>query len=585
VSPRRPSLLLLVAALFTGLNALKPLQIDDAALEWNAREIAAHPLDPFGFAMLWYDEPDEANDVLTPPVLPYYWAAVRRVVGERPWAWKLALFPWALLLVAALWSLLRRFARRAARPLLVLLVFSPAILPSFNLMLDIPALGLSLTAIDLFRRAADRRSFGRAVWAGVVAGVAMQTKYTAFTAPGVMLIYAGLTRRWAYWFPAALAATHVFISWELLTALLYGRSHFLLALGPGGGPLLEKLGVWPFLLGHLGGLAQPLLLLGLAALAVPRPWLAVAAGVLLAFLVLIALLDVDIVTRSSASALVFGPQERVKIETQLAEPLAYVVAAALVVVLALAGRLLVRAEWRHPRGKGLRRREGTFLLLWLGLEALAYVPLTPFPAARRALGAFVVIGLILGRLAALRERRLGRGLLRALAGGGAALGLFFFALDWYGARAQQVGAEEARRWIDDHGGGRVWYAGHWGFQFYSERAGMRPVIRDYNWEWRRDWPAPVALPPPSQLQEGDWLVLPDGRHNQQAVDWEAALRSGWLKEEHAVVVPGLPLRTVPCFYGGRVPLEHHEGPALTVRVYRVLAPFTPRPPPERPPEP
>jgi hypothetical protein len=38
-----------------------------------------------------------------------------------------------------------------------------------------------------------------------------------------------------------------------------------------------------------------------------------------------------------------------------------------------------------------------------------------------------------------------------------------------------------------------------------------------------------------------------------------------------VVDDPVPLRVVPCFFGGRTPLEHHEGPRLTVRICRVTA--------------
>jgi hypothetical protein len=34
---------------------------------------------------------------------------------------------------------------------------------------------------------------------------------------------------------------------------------------------------------------------------------------------------------------------------------------------------------------------------------------------------------------------------------------------------------------------------------------------------------------------------------------------------------------VPCFYGGRTPLEHHEGTRLEVRIYRVTEDFVPAP--------
>jgi hypothetical protein len=40
---------------------------------------------------------------------------------------------------------------------------------------------------------------------------------------------------------------------------------------------------------------------------------------------------------------------------------------------------------------------------------------------------------------------------------------------------------------------------------------------------------------------------------------------------------GMPLRTVPCFYGGRTPVEHQVGATLAVRVYRVRAGFPAEP--------
>ena len=104
-------------------------------------------------------------------------------------------------------------------------VLGPALLPSLNLMLDVPALALSLTAVCLFLRACDRDAIGQAVLAGLVAGVAMETKYTGAVAPAVMLLAAATTRRWRLWPGAALAAAQVFVAWEFLTALLLSLIH------------------------------------------------------------------------------------------------------------------------------------------------------------------------------------------------------------------------------------------------------------------------------------------------------------------------------------------------------------------------
>jgi hypothetical protein len=582
VSSRR-LVLLVIALLFTLLNAFKPLLIDDAALEWNAREIAAHPLDPFGFAMFWYDFPEEANRVLTPPVLPYYWALARTVVGERPWAWKLALFPWALLFVGAVQALARRFARDVETPLLLLIVFSPAFLPSFNLMLDIPALALSLTAFHVFRVAVARNSYLWAMLSGLIVGVAAQTKYTAFLAPGLLLLYAVFTRRLRLWPAAVVVAVLVFVAWEAYTAHLYGRSHFLLALSFGGG-LMSKLDNMPFLFNYLGGLLPAVFCLGLAALGVRRRWLLGAAGVLLGGYLNIALVDVNYMVRGGPSPMLFGPNGAEPVEFQLAELIFQLFSLGGTIILVLVLWRLLEQEWGQSWGEDLAGCETLFLMTWLALEVVGFLALTPFPATRRVLGVALVVTLLFGRLAATRATELRRsGTLAAVTVGGVLLGLGFFALDTYGAWVHKAAAERPAvrvRELDGEANAErtTWYVGHWGFQYYAERSGMRPVVRDY-WHER---PSYVPLPPPSTLKKGDWLVVPDDRLNPQSIELEGEP----LELIETLSVGGVvPLRTVSCFYGGRVALEHNEGNGLDVRLYRVTADFvphrrTPRPRPD-----
>jgi hypothetical protein len=564
--PRRRLLLVLLAAVYTGLNAVKPLQVDDAAYQYFARQFATKPLDPYGFAVLWYDHPDPANTVLAPPVFPAYWGAVRALVGERPWLWKLALFPWALLFVAAVYGLLRRFARGVEMFGTWLLVLSPAFLPSLNLMLDVPALALGLAALNVFFRAAGRRSYALAAWAGLLAGLAMQTKYTAFLAPGAMLLYALFRGRLRFWAPAALVATQVFVTWELVVAFLYGRSHFVEALPPSGGRLLDKLGMLPFLFSDLGGVAAAGILIGLAALGLRRLWVALAAALVVLGYALIAWWDGNYVSTGVLGT--YFPDAAVMEFSELIFD-AFAAAGGLVLALVL-WRL-----WALPRG----RRTVAFLTCWLILEVVGYVLLTPFPAVRRVLGVAVVLAVIVARLAARTcptpERRR---VLHALGAGGVALGLAFYGLDWQGARVQQEAAESAAGWVREHGGGTAWFIGHWGFQYYAERCGLRPVVTQY------DPPeGSIAFPPVSRLRAGDWLVMPDSRLTAQGLRLEEdKLRlEAWL-----VIAAPVRLRTVPCFYGGRTPLEHEEGEgALEVQIYRVTADFTPvYPPPPPPPE-
>jgi hypothetical protein len=551
-----------LALALTLLGALKPLHIDDAAYYCYASQIARDPLSPYDFEILWGQRPRPANEVLAPPVLPYWWAAGIRLFGDHPGLWKLWLLPLNLLLVLSLHSLARRFARGLELPLVCLIVLSPALLPGLNLMLDVPALALSLAALALFLRAADRGSPWAALAAGLTAGLAMQTKYTALLTPVVVLLYAGLFRRTRLGLLAAAAALTVFAGWEVLVALRHGQSHFLYSLGRQDRSWLDQFGpLFRALLNLAGGLAPATALLALAALGL-RARAVLAAG----FAVLLGYLLVALVPTRADGGTASGLVCRL---------LGLFLAGALAAVV---GRLL---RWRlgRPRPEpppseqagresqapdrqraGPGRVEG-FLCLWLGLEVAGYFVLTPFPAARRVLGLLVVAALLTGRLAA-RTCRLAprRRLVWGVTGFGVLLGLAFHGVDLREAVAEQRGAERAaRRALRQAGGRTAWYAGTWGLKFYAERAGLRAVVPDR-----------------SALRTGDWLVVPDDPLPHQELVLEGAPLA---PAGRVTVADALPLRTVWCYYGSNVPLDRLDGPRVSLRLYRVTADFTPASPP------
>ena len=150
----------LILALFvTTANAAKPVLVDDTAYLTFARQIADHPLDPYGFVIHWYTFPEPAFEVLAPPVVPYWLAAGLRLFGEEIVLLKLWLLPLVWLFAWSVSALLRRFAGNTN--LLPVIVLSPAVLPTVNLMLDIPALALGLAAVVVFASAVDRASWWR----------------------------------------------------------------------------------------------------------------------------------------------------------------------------------------------------------------------------------------------------------------------------------------------------------------------------------------------------------------------------------------------------------------------------------------
>jgi hypothetical protein len=559
--------LVLLAALHTLGNVAKPLHIDDAAYYYYARQADQHPLDPYGFQIFWWHNPEPANEVLAPALLPYWWSLALRIDGERTWVWKLALVPFSLFFIGSLYALFRRFARGLEMPLVWLTVLSPTFWPSLNLMLDIPCMALSLFALVLFMRACDRNSFALAALAGLVAGLAMETKYTAFLTPLAMLLYTVLLGRIRLWPVAALVAIQVFVSWETIVALLYGESHFLYHYRVRSQTdWLTKLSLLLPLLGILGSITPAMLLLALKGLRVPWPFLAVVGLVaILGFGLVANIKDTDATRLYPPLLFADIHSDRPYLPFQEAWFGVWGIALALLILTGIA--LLLRLWPYRPRRfqqsiaeaipvrwitNSRLTRVTLFLALWLSLEIAGYVALTPFAAVRRVMGVVVVCTLIAGCVAArtCQHRRTQIGVW-CIAAYSAALGLGFAILDWREAQAEQEGVERAATWLNEHGdGGRVWYVGHWGFQFYAEQAGMKPIS-----------------PTESELKEGDYLVYPYWI-TMQSFDLNGTPCALVEKLEIDDLVP---LQIVMCYYSGNTAIENRnlDDPRLTVYIYRI----------------
>jgi hypothetical protein len=364
---------------------------------------------------------------------------------------------------------------------------------------------------------------GRAALAGLIAGVAMQTKYTAFVTPAVLLLYGLLGRRFGYGVLATVVALFVFASWEGFTAIRYGESHFLVHLGQRrGGVLLKYHLLLPFIV-TLGGVASWAGLLALIALGAPtRRVLLATVAVAVGFAL------VAFVPRTSVSGIVFGFFGAIMVLGTLA--------------------VCRRLAQGHQSSATLRIE--WFLVLWLVLETVGYVALTPYPAARRVLGVVVVGTLLAGRLASQtcvtveRRRLVAVPLFVSIL-----LGLGYYFVDWRESHAQVKAARQAVRWIRRRDpNATIWFLGTLGFPYYAEHAGM------------------TSLVPDSVMQPGSWFVS-DGTSliaEHYHFPHDAPIQMLQIRD-------GLPLRTQRCYYGSGTPLEHLSGPRAVVRIYRRTA--------------
>jgi hypothetical protein len=213
----------------------KAFHIDDPIFVWTAQQIAHHPLNPYGFRLVWYvtDMPMSAI-TKNPPLSSYYGALVGVVAGWSERAWHLGFLLPALAVVLGTYRLAERFtaspmiaAPMIAPPMIAAAatLFAPGFLVSATgVMCDVMMLALWVWAVIFWMRGMDSgKVLDFAVSSVLIAACAL-TKY--FGASLILLLpaYSLLKqRRVGAWVWYLLIPVAGFVGYQLWTKALYGR--------------------------------------------------------------------------------------------------------------------------------------------------------------------------------------------------------------------------------------------------------------------------------------------------------------------------------------------------------------------------
>ena len=216
---------IIAAMILTLLNAGKVVVVDDTAYLRFAEQIMVNPLDPYGFRLMWSSGLDPAFETLAPPVHLYVLAICMKLLGGSVFVFKLGLFPMILLFCWSVRNLTRSLLNSDDSRPWIAIVGSAAVLPMWNCMIDLPAITFGLTGLAFIIRNESTR-FDPWV-AGLLIGLAMQTKYTAFTFPAAIVWYGMLYHQWRAVLITLAVSITIFIGWEILMNYQYGHSHFL----------------------------------------------------------------------------------------------------------------------------------------------------------------------------------------------------------------------------------------------------------------------------------------------------------------------------------------------------------------------
>ncbi len=457
----------------------KAVHVDDPLFVWTAQWIQKHPGDFFGFNVNWWFSATPmwvAN--CNPPFMSYFLAGVGSLFGWNEVILHLGCLAVAFLAAMGIYSLARMWCER---PLLatVIAIFTPAFLvSSTTLMCDVLMLTIWVWALVFWERAlANERGCWIFIGAGLLAGLAVLTKYSAITLLPLLSILSILqTRKFGWWLPGLAVPVFMLAGYELITARMYGGGLFFAAVHyaqtayvgfPGGWKASGIIG-----LAFAGGSLLPLLFFA--------PWLwrprVLLAGGAVIFGILL-----GIFYRGANLGLTYP-----WVNPELMNHRDFVFQVMLLTAGGLHLLLLVVAEtWR--------RRDAVTITLALWIIGVLYfaIVLNWTVSARSFLPIVPAAAILLvRRLEATRGNPVAGGWLLWPLIPAAAIAVSIVMADCQLANSHRTAAEQVTLKYKS-ASHQLWFEGHAAFQYYMEKLGGQPIDVER-----------------SLLQPGDVVVVP-----------------------------------------------------------------------------
>ncbi len=203
----------------------KAFNIDDPLFVWVAKHIVSHPFDPYGFSVDWYAFEMPISQITKNPPLSSYYSAL-----FGPWtqwsevALHLAFFIPALVVVLGTYELARELTHRPILAGILTLVAPGFLVSATSVMCDVLMLSVWVISVIVWRKGlnSDRAHF--LLLGAFLAGVCGLTKYFGVSVVPLLFVYAIFKRRrlgsWALYLIIPLA---IFAGYHFWTKALYGE--------------------------------------------------------------------------------------------------------------------------------------------------------------------------------------------------------------------------------------------------------------------------------------------------------------------------------------------------------------------------
>lgn len=447
----------------------KAFHIDDPLFIWAARHIQSSPFDFYGFDVNWYGTVQPMSDVMkNPPLVSYYIAVAASVVGWSEKALHLAFLLPVLAMALGTYFIARRFTTMPLHATLAGVLTPVVLVSATTVMSDVMMMAFWCWAVVLWLRGLERDEPASLFAAGVLLALSALTKYFGMSLIPLLAVYSFFggyrIRRWA---PYMLVPVLILAGYQWATFAMYGRGLLLDAAGYAvnikaetGMSYIQKGFVGLVFTG--GCVITPLFYM-------PAAWsrrmvlflMAVAAGVGVILLIVKGLDGAVLINND-------GYRYTIKTWAIFVQLLLFCVAG--IIVLA------------YTAGDLFRQRDASslFLFMWLVGTFVFASFLNWTTSGRSVLPMAPVAGILLMRYVERSpETSWSRSPLRLLMPLVPALFIAVM-VTW----ADYSFANSARTAATDiyekygHGDDRLWFQGHWGFQYYMQEAGVGAIDFD-----------------------------------------------------------------------------------------------------------
>lgn len=439
-------IILTLAALLPFVN--KAFHIDDTTLIYCARQILKTPLLSYSDATTnWFGFPQSLWLFTDAPLLSYYVAFVIKIMGENELWLHIFYLIFPVIAIISMYLLSKRFNIPALLSTLLLVSTPCFMVCATNIMPDVALLAFYLTTVCAFIYGIDRENKWWLIISGFLAGLTCLIKYPGLTVIPVLFFYSIMKRKFLKGILSLSICLGIIGICCLHNIVFLGKTHFITLLYWHKYFKLTSLSILSNSLGTLsiigGATIFPFLFILLIRI---RKDLCIYFFIIwLALLIFIYFLKEYTLFRLT-----------------------------LVVLLASLGTLFYQKAINLLNDKGVNRIDIIFLLIWLGVISCYNIfVITWFASPKYTL--FLIPPMICLFLKSLSQEINKKRFYTFIVYTGVILN---FVLSVSITHADYIYADTYRNFVQTHvkylkeKPEKIWFRGHWGFQYYMEKEGF-----------------------------------------------------------------------------------------------------------------